>query len=444
MTGLQQILMALFAPAAQGGPLTIDEAVSIGERQAFVVAIQRTRVENTRQGVGAARAGLLPRATAGATYTRFDTALFTSLGAGQPPIQVSPLNQRVATLGASLPIDISGALRGTIGVAENQYRASRYTLQSVLNDLRLNIRSAFFNVLRQQGAVAVQESNVQLAQEQLNQSRLLFEQAQIARVDVTRFETQLAQARFNLADATNQLGLARTQLNFLLNRPIETEFTAADPGALPTAPATADETVNTALSLRPELRAIQAQRDALRQQRRVTEAGDDPTLSVGVNYNRNFDAVGFGGRANQTTANVTLNWPFFDAGATRARVKKVRQDEEQARIQLEQQKLTVSQEVRNALINLTNSRQRLDAAETQVTLAEEVYRLARIRRDAGEGTYVEVIDAQNQVVLARNGVVNARYDYLTAYSQLQRAVGRDDLAAPAAQTTDGKGEEKKS
>ncbi|RYG35547.1 TolC family protein, partial [bacterium] len=432
MTGLQQLLMALFAPAVQGGPLTIDDAVALGERQAFAIAIQRTRVENTRQGVGAARAGLLPRATAGAVYTRFDQAITSSLGAGQPSFQVSPLEQRTASLGAQLPIDISGALRGTIGVAENQYRASRYTLQAAFNDIRLNIRTAFYNVLRTQASVDVQQRNVELAEAQLRQSRQLFDQQQVARVDVTRFEAQLAQAQFDLAAANNQLGLARTSLNLLLNRPIETEFTAADPGNLPTPPASADQTVTTALTLRPELKAIDAQRQGLRQQRRVTEAGDDPTLSVGVNYGRNFDAAGFGNRENQTTANVTVSWPFFDGGATRYRVRQVRQDEEQARIQMEQQKLTISQEVRNALINLTTARQRLDNAERQVTLAEEVYRLAGIRRDAGEGTYVEVVDAQNQLVQARNGVVNARYDYLTAYSQLQRAVGQDDLAAQTA------------
>ncbi|RYG49173.1 TolC family protein, partial [bacterium] len=178
MTGLQQILMALFAPAVQGGPLTIDEAVAIGERQAFNVAIQRTRVENARQGVGAARAGLLPRASAGAVYTRFDQAITTSFGAGQPAIQVSPLEQRTASLGAQLPIDISGALRGTVGVAENQYRASRFTLQAAFNDIRLNIRTAFYAVLRAQASVDVQRRNVELAEAQLRQSRQLFEQQQ--------------------------------------------------------------------------------------------------------------------------------------------------------------------------------------------------------------------------------------------------------------------------
>jgi outer membrane protein TolC len=63
-----------------------------------------------------------------------------------------------------------------------------------------------------------------------------------------------------------------------------------------------------------------------------------------------------------------------------------------------------------------------------VALAQEVFRLAQVRRDAGEGTYVEIIDAETDLTRARNGLVSARYDYLTAYAQLQRALGRDDVS----------------
>ena len=87
--------------------------------------------------------------------------------------------------------------------------------------------------------------------------------------------------------------------------------------------------------------------------------------------------------------------------------------------------------MRNAVANLTSAKARFDSANVQVSLAEEVYRLAKVKQDAGAGTYYEVVDAETQLTQARNGQVSARYDYLTSYSQLQRAVGQDDLAAAA-------------
>jgi outer membrane protein TolC len=105
---------------------------------------------------------------------------------------------------------------------------------------------------------------------------------------------------------------------------------------------------------------------------------------------------------------------------------------------LEQTRLFISQDVRNAVQNLSSALARLRSAEAQRRLAEEVFRLARVRQEAAEGTYVEVIDAETSLTQARNAEVSARYDYLVAYSQLQRAVGTDTLA-PAPTTPNAGG-----
>jgi outer membrane protein TolC len=92
-------------------------------------------------------------------------------------------------------------------------------------------------------------------------------------------------------------------------------------------------------------------------------------------------------------------------------------------------KLNISQEVRAALTNMANAMARQKSAIEQDELAKEVVRIARIRRDAGEGTVLEIIDAETQWTTAQNNLVNAMYDYYGAYSDLQRAVGADDIEA---------------
>jgi len=102
--------------------------------------------------------------------------------------------------------------------------------------------------------------------------------------------------------------------------------------------------------------------------------------------------------------------------------------------------LAISQDVRNAIQNLASAQARLANAQEQVRLAEEVFRLAQIRQQAAEGTYVEVVDAETSLTQARNGLVSARYDYLLAYSQLERSLGTDNVtgaAQPAPSSTAG-------
>jgi outer membrane protein TolC len=429
--------------AAQGpapvptGPLTLDQAAAIAERNAFAVRLQQSRVEQSRQRVEEARAGLLPRVNGTFSYNRLPQAQTAQLGgAGTPPVVLQQADQRTVSGSVQFPIDIFGNLQRQVQAGQANLRASRSTLAAARNDVRLNAKAAYLNVLRAQAGVGVAEQAVRDATERLEQSRRLLAGEQIARVDVTRLEAQLAQSEADLINARNNLALQRNALNLALARPIETPVEVVDIAELPQAPTTPDPLVQVAQRTRPEVQAIFDTLQALGYSRRALEAGLQPSLSVGVNYQRNLDAAGFAQR-EQTVANLTVNIPIFEGGATRARVRAARQDEEQARINLEQTQLGISQEVRNAVTNLVNARARLTSTEAQVRSAEEVYRLSRVRQDAAEGTYVEVVDALTQLIQARNAAVSARYDYLVAFSQLQRAVGSDDLSGAPATTGGG-------
>ncbi len=178
---------------------------------------------------------------------------------------------------------------------------------------------------------------------------------------------------------------------------------------------------------RAEARALVKTQEALAQITKATERGMNPSLNLGINYQRNIDAQGFSSRDQSTTGNLVLNIPVFDSGITRAQVKQSRQDEEQIKIQLAQVRLGISLEVRQALTSMTNAAARLEVAQRQLAASEENYRISRVRFAADEGTTLEITDALTQLTQARSSVVSARYDAWTAYSELQRAVGADDL-----------------
>jgi outer membrane protein len=194
---------------------------------------------------------------------------------------------------------------------------------------------------------------------------------------------------------------------------------------------TADTAVSIAVQARPEIRAQKRTISALENTRLATEASDDPTLAVGSQFTRQLGEVGLNTQRSSMVGTITLSIPITATGIVRKQVQQARQDEQLAQIQLKQLELNVSAEVRSALTNLTSARTRYNSATQQVALAEEVYRISIVRRDAGEATYVEVIDAQTSLTQARNQLNAARFDYLTAYSQLQRAVGSDNFSLPA-------------
>lgn len=418
------------------GPLlTLEEALTISDQNAFDVRTAESQLRRTRARLNEARGQLGPRVVVNGTYTRFDREIRASTSGGGSTV-VQPIDQKQVGTQLTMPVDITGNIgRGVRGVAAT-VRASEQSLAAARNTLHLDVRDAYFQVLRAEALVGVAQSQVTSAQAAVTTEQQREAAGVSAHVDVLRLQTQLAQAQTDLLAAQAGVALSKENLNNTLGRPIETPFSVQDPTALPSVTLDENTLTQTALARRPEIQAIRYTRESLRWIRRAQEGGLLPSLNLSANYNRNIDA-GPNSRAYTAFATLGLSWPIFDSGVTRARVQEAREDERQAEIQQEQLELGVSLEVRQAVTNLVNARARLDVAQQQVTVAAETYRLAQVRLQAGEGTSLEVTTALTDLTLAQQQLANSRYDYLTAYAQLQRAVAADDpnAAAPTGQGT---------
>ena len=427
--------------------------MAIAESRAFAVRLQQSGLLRQNATVRQAESRLIPQINGSASFQRSGGGASTvgtgtgtgtggtggtgtgGTGTGTGTSFATNPNTTFYSLTASLPIDLSGALHANLRSAEATRRSQAQTVRASLNDARLNARTAFLNVLRARASVGVQEASLRNAQAQAEQARLQLEQVQVAKIDVDRLNAQVAQRQSDLIDARNQYDLAVYALNFALARPIETPVDAVDIPSLPDAPGDPLALDGTARQERPETRAAREALDARRQLVRGAERANIPNLNLTLTESRFAnDYTAFNGSSG-TSLGLSLSVPIFDGGYIRSIVGQYRQDEVQARITLEQTELTVSQDVRNAYANLGAARARFTNANRQVELAQEVFRIAQVRQQAGAGTYVETVDAETGLTTARQNQVRARYDVLTAYSQLQRAVGTDRLPTTASPTS---------
>jgi outer membrane protein TolC len=122
---------------------------------------------------------------------------------------------------------------------------------------------------------------------------------------------------------------------------------------------------------------------------------------------------------------VTLNLtvPLWDWGATRSKVHQSEARQRQA-----QAALTLAQ--RQAVSNLNSmyneamtARNAVDSLRHVAELATESLRLTTLRYQAGESTALEMVDAQNTAVSARNAADDAEARYRVAIAELQTITG---------------------
>lgn len=409
--------------AAQSGPLTIDEAVKIGVENAFAVRSAQADVRRAEAVARQTSGGLFgPKFNALGTYTRFDER--ASLGAGVE----GAIDSKQLQFLLSFPVDITGVRRTNVSGLRLLADASRSDLAAQIEAVKSGIRSAYYGVLRASALVRVADEQLGASRDRLERTKRRFEVGQVARFDVIRLETEVTRAESGVTSSKNDLRLAKNALNNLLARPIDTDFEPVDVLTIPSVADGPDGIVAAAHRVRPEVRAASTRVEALSRLRRAEEGGLLPSLNLNASHTRVIDPGPFE-RDRRSTAGAEIAWPVWDGGVTRGRVAAAREDERQAQIALEQTKLNVALDVRQAIVRLENASALLATARKQVEQETEALRIANLRFEEGAGILLDVTTAQASLTAAKSDEVTARYEVLSAFAALQRAVGTDDIAA---------------
>ena len=166
---------------------------------------------------------------------------------------------------------------------------------------------------------------------------------------------------------------------------------------------------------------------------RLARTGLEPTFAISASGNY-YPTTSFQSprqRVGALTATITI--PFYDGGATRARVEEARLRTENARTALASSQADAALQVRQAYFALSTAARQIAAANAALEQAVAARQLAQVRYEGQVGLFLEVTDAQAALVRAENAQVDAVYKYLVARAQFENAVGAPTL--PATTTT---------
>jgi outer membrane protein TolC len=461
------------------GTLTIDKAGAIALRESPIVRGATAEVEAALGRVSAARAERRPFITANLFAT---DGTFSNL-VGSPPLAAMPGMQMNVPRGAFFdqnvslmyPLYTSGRLRTLVRQAEALRNASQADLEVQRQDIILLTRTAYREVQARRALVDVQQARLQENEEELRLDRTRVEEGKLPPFSVLRQEAEVAATQQELTNAKRDVELAVTQLKTVMgvNPASNLEITAslayqpsaellppliksvADLNTLPAqqktlpalpsattiptpAPLTAQPQTSTSPAELPALlRVAEHSRPELQAAAQRVAAAVQEISSVRSAFRPQVNAFGLGDiqkmRGDAATGGVTYgiaaSVPIFSGGQRGARVQQAEAMRRKQEAELDRLSLQIAQEVTNAILNVRAAEQNIGTAQAALKSAQEDYRLARIRYEAGKSVFVEVLDAQTTRVRAESNVVQALYSYNVAYDQLLRAIGTDGVTS---------------
>lgn len=307
------------------------------------------------------------------------------------------------------------AQRKTLSAAEAEGRRTRLRV-------RTGVRAAYGDLLLAGEVCGQRRASVNAFARHLERARGHYAAGLRPKSDVTKAEVNLGNAQLALVEAESGVELARAAL---LNAvgvdavgPFEVR--AAD-RALPEREMAEDVAGLLALEHRQDYAAAELRVLSARAEARAAARASAPNLSLRGGYGA--AGTDLSSLESEWNVGLALTVPIVDGGSAaarsgvaRARVRSL----EAARVALRQ---TILLEVRRAVLNIRNARERIRIAELTVVQAEENCALAEGRYQIGVGDSLELSDALLALTEARLAVCRARYDLQMAQIALERATG---------------------
>ncbi len=408
--------------------LSLGEAVRLAAQQNTAVQSARYRVQAAQARVTQSRSDLLPNVSGLATERR------------------STLNS-AAAFPIELPvpgIDHNGTILGPLDVFDARARLSQSVFDPAalarVKSAKTNAAAAGAGVGQSADVAAATAANAYLAvlradavyEARLQDSTLAADLLRIAQdqlkagtgvaLDVTRARSQLTGARSQLITARNDRDRTRIDLARTLSLPLVNIEPDDSLSALPLNVATTEQAaLDAAFKGRSDLRALELQAQAARQQASAIRMEALPTVGVLADYGlsqRN-------GRSFLPTYDLglSLSVPIFDGFRREGRIEEQTSTARDLENRARDLRVQVEADVRTAVLNLASSTEAVAAARERLSLAEQEVSQARERFQAGVAGNADVITAALSLNAARTLLVDALTSYQASRVALARAQG---------------------
>ncbi|MET0266839.1 MAG: efflux transporter outer membrane subunit [Duganella sp.] len=403
------------------GDAQLTRLVTLALAQNLDLAQATARVAQSRAGLGAANAALLPSGNISAQTARAYQSVETPLGQvlnSQPNFDRYG-NSHEVNLAVGWELDLFGGLRREREAALAEYQASAAGVAATRLAVAAQTADIYLSIRGLQTRLEVAHGQVKTQQELLAMLNLLYGNGLAAELQVRQVEGALAQASATVPVLESGLESAMNALDVMLGAaPGAYRQELSAPQAIPSAPQLgALGSPGKLLQRRPDLLAAERRLAASNARIGAAVAEYYPAFTLsGMIGSATVLSSGnlFSSGASQGAGLLGLRWRLFDVGRIDAQIALAKGREAEALAAYRLAALRATAEVEDALSNLVKREQQT------VLLAQGVASLSRARQ-ASLAAYQRGVVALTEVLQADDNLLRASDTRAQAQTEAARA-----------------------
>ncbi len=315
-----------------------------------------------------------------------------------------------------------GVTQNRVTIRKLEKETYKTTLTSVINEVIMNVKSDYFNLLYAYDKRDVAEDTVKKFELFYNQAKAFYEIGVNPKVDVTIAEVNLSNAKLELIQANNAIDIAIAKLNNSMGLPYQTRYNIKERLQYYPVNITLDEAIQVAKDSRPDLLVLDTKIETARQNLQLSKKAYFPNLSVEGQF-----AVGGKNPTSTYGYNVGgyLNFPTINGMLIKNQISEARANYDREVARAEKTRNSIYLEIQQAYYTLDEKKNQLPVAFLNVKKAKENYELSYGRYKVGVGNPTELTDAQVAYQKAQLSYYNTLYQYNTAKANLEKAIGKN-------------------
>jgi multidrug efflux system outer membrane protein len=404
-----------------------------------------TRIEEARASLRIARSNLYPSLDASLGANRSRRSEATDLRQGPPFITTT----YDLGLQAAYEVDLWGKLRSGTRAADATLLATRFDAETVRIALAAQVATTYFTLRALDAELALTRATLGTRDENLRLQRSRFAAGVASEFELKQAEAERASVAAVVPPLERALAQTESALAVLAGRSPKAVFAPAiargtELERFAQAPEVPAGLPSDLLARRPDIRAAEASLAAT--DARVSEARAQYFPSLTLTASFGGESADFAdlltSPARVWSVAGSLVQPIIGAKRIAAQVDAATARREQAEAAYQQAVQAAFRDVHDALAAQRSARESFVAQEERRARLGEALKLAELRYKNGYSSYLEVLDAQRNLLAAERERLNALRDRQVALVDLYRALGggwpiETAAQAPAAATVAG-------
>ena len=349
-----------------------------------------------------------------------------------------------ANIGANIQLYNAGRIRKNAEKSQYDLTASLLDTEKTKNDVSLQVAQLYLQILLNKEVKKITDESVNNAEKVLNRAKITTEVGTTAKTVEAEATASLAREKQRQKSAEIDIERSLFNLAMLLQLKEFKEFDVQEvplPSMLAAPLNSTDNIVNTAYENQPQVKAAETRILSAQKQIEIAKTLFLPSVSAsagfGSFYFNRLSGV-FDGQGNRVSQDdfmkqykdnfgqnlgLSLNIPIFNKGNTKLQVEQAKISENIAKNTLEQQKLSVRQDVQKAYFDANANYENFMAAVEAEKSTKLALDFAEKSYEAGRSTIYDLNNARNNYVNAQSTVSQAKYNYIFSMKLLNFYAG---------------------